>query len=96
MRSRHFIALLLSLALLLGQLGGIAHAASHLQGDSKDRPHGACELCVAYAALDAGATSGSAAFHAQACHFAPEAAVWLPVGNVTLPPYASRAPPPHV
>lgn len=96
MVSRPITAFLLSIALLLGQLGGIAHAASHYQEDGKGRPHSVCELCVAYAALDAGATSDPPAFHGESCGFAQEAEPAQSHGSVTLPPYASRATPVHV
>lgn len=43
--------LLLTLTLLLSQLGGISHALSHKQADA-DTPPAACALCAAYAAFD--------------------------------------------
>ncbi|MEW5771550.1 MAG: hypothetical protein AB1831_14455 [Pseudomonadota bacterium] len=93
MLRRHLIALLVGLALLIGQLGGFAHAASHLKEGDKDRPHTVCELCVAYAALDAGAAAHVPPVTGEATQIAPDAPLPTGTGTASLPPYASRAPP---
>ena len=88
------LALWLSVLLLMGQLGSIAHSAQHLAEHDQDRPHTVCELCAAYASLD-GATPPPAALP-LALDLADTA---LPVsaapraGTLTHPPYHSRAPP---
>jgi hypothetical protein len=93
MRSRFRIALLLSVVLLLGQLGSLAHAASHLKAGDADRLHQVCELCVAYAAVDAGVTATAWSCQTDAAGFPPVATVSLPGGGASLPPYVIRAPP---
>ena len=94
MTRRWLAPLLLALALLMGQLGGFAHALEHLgnPGDS-DRPHAACELCVAYSAFDHGAPGSPVVPPAEAGTFTP-ATLQLPAQAATCAlPYRSRAPP---
>lgn len=94
--SRRWLApLLLALALLIGQLGGFAHVLSHLgQADEGDRPHAACELCVAYSAFDHGAPGTPVVPTAEADAFIPltlARPAWAEAGARA---YLSRAPPP--
>jgi hypothetical protein len=93
MGSRHLASFLLSLALLFGQLGSFAHAASHLTESDKERPHTVCELCVAYAAFDAAATPTALPSHADGAYPTPHDGVSPSAGIVSVPPYFSHAPP---
>jgi len=51
---RLYRLLFLALALLAAQVGSLAHGVGH-HGD-QDKPHGACQLCAAYADFEHGAT----------------------------------------
>lgn len=88
----HLRLLLLTAFLLFTQLGGLLHGLSH-QGDDKERPHAACQLCAAYSALDHG-TLGQVAPPAFDRAFIPAAPKVLSVTE--RPPrfaYRTRAPP---
>ncbi|GEM_PF-3264324 len=93
MRRNWLAAALLGLALLLGQLGGTLHALSHLAEGDKDRPHAACQLCVAYSAFD----HATPAAHAELAAESAEPAGFAPARHGHTPrsilPYAPRAPP---
>jgi hypothetical protein len=88
----HLRLLLLIAALLLGQLGGLAHGASHIQ-DAADPGHPACEWCLGYASLDHGLTGTPPTVPALAAAYVDIAARALPAGLAARPPYLSRAPP---
>ncbi len=87
--------LLLIAALLLGQLGAALHGLSHVQED-QDRPHAACELCTAYAALDHAAAAAAPGLPAAGADLAPEARPASGFERAAAPPYRSRAPPVHL
>lgn len=84
---------LFALALLIGQMGTLAHAASHLTKHDPGLPDHVCELCLAQANL------GSAAASTPLLVVIPDATYhwYLPVADSvpeTLPPVArARAPP---
>lgn len=84
--------LLLVLALLFSQLGGIAHGASHQHEQDKDRPH-TCQLCAAYAAFEHAPPAADFALPVAASHVV----IPLPARTgrtlAARPPYHSRAPP---
>lgn len=84
--------MLLALALLFAQLGGLLHGLSHYHED-QDRPHTACQWCAAYSVFDH-ATLGSAPLLSAGAHFVPSS-VPSPVGVGHRPylAYRSRAPP---
>lgn len=94
MTRRWLAPLLLALALLIGQLGGFAHSLSHLADhDEGDRPHAACELCVAYSAFDHGAPGTPVVPPVEPITLTPTA-LQLPAQVETCAlPYRSRAPP---
>lgn len=88
---------LLSIALLVGQIGAAAHAYSHFSDDTKGRPDTTqiCGACMSFAPL-AGAIGGSKpALHIDRC--GSEAAI--PAAPVAIaldphhPAFRSRAPP---
>ena len=83
---------LLALALLFAQLGGLLHGLSHYHED-QDRPHATCQLCAAYSVFDH-ATLGSAPLLLASTHFVPSP-LPSPVGIGHRPylAYHSRAPP---
>jgi hypothetical protein len=85
---------LLACALLLAQLGAAGHALSHYgPGEDKERPHGVCQLCVAYAGLDQGASAAATPLPCLPTWIAP--ATSLAAGHACTAPvaYRSRAPP---
>lgn len=82
----------LVIALLLGQLGAVAHGISHIQDDG-DARHPACEWCLAYAGLDHGIGSTHADIVMARAKFFACTVPLLPVGRSAQPPYLSRAPP---
>lgn len=101
---RRLVAWICSIALALGALGAPLHALAHAQqaaaGASAERdpaaasPVHACEQCLQFAALDAGAAVTSEALS----HVA--AALARPLGEIAPAPrgaaflaYAARAPP---
>jgi hypothetical protein len=63
------IASVLSLALLIGQLGAEAHAYSHLSDDSKGLPgtSQSCRACLSFAPVQAAVGGSSAAFVVAPC-----------------------------
>lgn len=92
MPARSLRLILLVLALLLGQLGAVAHGVSHIQDDG-DARHPACEWCLGYAGLDHGIGSAHADIAVVRAEFVAYAAPRLPTGRRAQPPYLSRAPP---
>jgi hypothetical protein len=48
---------LFALTLIFGQMGALAHAASHFTKQDKGLPDHVCELCLAHANLGGGAAS---------------------------------------
>lgn len=83
---------LLVLALLFGQLGGVVHGAGHHHDPDKERPH-VCQLCAAYSAFEhAPPTTGFALPGAS-----PRIVAVSPPRHgraaATRPPYLGRAPP---
>lgn len=82
----------LAVFLLLGQWGGLAHGISHAEHE-KGQPHGACQLCAAYSALDHG-LAGKAPPPAIATP-AITPFLYILAGRLSPPalPYRSRAPP---
>ena len=91
-----FHRLLLALCLVFAQIGGPVHAIGHLAGHHHDQgePESpACELCLAYGHLAAGAPA-SAPAGAGPAPFVP--AVMAPAPRPTPPSepvYRSHAPP---
>lgn len=94
MFARLFRLLLLAAALLLGQLGGTAHALGHVQNQDQDRPHAPCQLCVAYAAFDHAATAAPGLLPSAAVCPRPAEAVADAVSPLSSARYRARAPPP--
>jgi hypothetical protein len=97
--SRHIrlIARLLSLALLVGQLGAEAHAYSHLSDDSKGLPDTAqsCRACLSFAPLASAVGSSASAFivdHCAAEPFVPLDENLIPTGP-SYRAFQPRAPP---
>jgi hypothetical protein len=84
---------LFALTLLIGQVGALTHAASHLSKSDSGLPDHVCELCLAQANL------GSAAASTSILIVIPDATYhwYLPVSvsvPETRPPVArARAPP---
>lgn len=88
--------LLLGLAILLGQLGGAIHSLSHLGDAGKERPHAACQLCVAYSAFDHASPATHAGLTAESLEVAGiEQHRYGHTPRFTFP-YATRAPPQHL
>lgn len=83
---------LLVVALLLGQLGAVAHGASHAR-DTGDAAHPACEWCLGYAGLDHGIGAAPLDIAVVADKVLDHAVASLPTGRAAQPPYLSRAPP---
>ncbi|MBI5937485.1 MAG: hypothetical protein HY850_06535 [Betaproteobacteria bacterium] len=75
------------------QWGGAAHALSHLD-DQDHLTHAACELCVAYSALDHG-LAGPAPLPVADARYHPVADTLATPGTARndSQPYLSRAPP---
>ena len=88
---------LLSVALLVGQIGAAAHAYSHLSDDTKGRPDTTqiCGACMSFAPLASAAGGSTAALHIDHC--GSEAAVPAVDASIALDPhypaFRSRAPP---
>ena len=88
---------LLSVALLVGQIGAAAHAYSHLSDDTKGRPDTTqiCGACMSFAPLASAASGSTAALHIDHC--GSEAAVPAVDAAIALDPhypaFRSRAPP---
>lgn len=97
MRHSLFARLLLIIALLFAQMGGLAHGISHALADqSQDQsaPHDKlCDLCAAYAQL--GSALGSSAAHLEltTCPDTPHHTIFTPTTSTAFVAYASRAPP---
>jgi len=93
MSRRFLMPWLFALALLIGQMGTLAHAASHFAKHDPGFPNNVCELCLAQANL------GSAAASTPLLVIIPDATYhwYLPVADSvpeTRPPVAcARAPP---
>ncbi len=86
---------LFALTLLLGQMGALAHAASHLSRPDSGLPDHVCELCLAQANLGSAAASmplpviiPDAVFHRHllVADYAPSARP--PVARARAPPAA--------
>lgn len=92
MPSRSLRLIFLVLALLLGQLGTVAHGVSHIQDDG-DARHPACEWCLGYAGLDHGIDAAHADIAVVRAEFIAYTTPLLPTGRSAQPPYLSRAPP---
>lgn len=75
------------------QWGGAAHALSHLD-DPDHSAHAACELCVAYSALDHG-QAGPAPLPVADARYHPvaETSATSSTARNDSQPYLSRAPP---
>ncbi len=88
---------LLSVALLVGQIGAAAHAYSHLSDDTKGRPDTTqiCGACMSFAPLASAVGGSTAALHIDHC--GSEAAVPAVDAAIALDPhypaFRSRAPP---
>jgi len=86
------MALLLALLLLLAEAGALAHGYTHLPDQtSGDEP--VCALCLAFAALGAGAASAPPTWSAPAATFSFDALIPLASPTAFRPTYQSRAPP---
>ena len=97
MRRNGLAGLLLGIALLLAQLGGATHALSHLgEHSDKERPHAACQLCVAYSAFDHASPAPHFSLGADTQAVACTEAVRPGHFHRFTPLYASRAPPRHL
>jgi hypothetical protein len=85
-------SLLLVLALLASQWGGISHAVGH-HAPEGDEPHAACELCAAHGMWDHALAVSVA--EAPAAPAPPDAPPMAAAGRryAGLPPFSSRAPP---
>ncbi len=92
MAYRSLRLILLVVALLLGQLGALAHGVSHIRDDGY-APHPACEWCLGYAGLDHGIGSTHVDIAVVRAEFIAYLAPLLPSGRSAPPPYLSRAPP---
>lgn len=91
------IARVLSLALLVGQLGAEAHAYSHLSDDSKGLPDTAqsCRACLSFAPLLSAVGGSQAAFVLDPCAadtFVAADAIQIPHGP-SHRAFQPRAPP---
>lgn len=95
MRLASLRLLLLTAALLLGQLGGLLHGLSHAQED-QERPHAPCQLCTAHAALDHAAAAPTPGLPVAATRPLPFARPASGIERAPAPPYRSRAPPVHL
>jgi len=96
--SRRLIVQLLSLALLIAQLGMQAHAYSHLKSDADGlpgQPTQLCGQCASSAPLLSMASSSSCIrvpYAPQLADIAP-ASIGTEVRPLPHPPFRSRAPP---
>lgn len=96
-RRIHLIARLLSLALVLGQLGAEAHAYSHLSDASKGLPDTAqsCRACLSFAPLHSAVGGSLSEFVVDQC----SADTFVPLDEILIPhspsrrAFQSRAPP---
>jgi len=100
-RPRVFLALLLALALLLGQqaaqLHDLSHAISSVQQGSQDSHPGGdtCEKCSLYAPFSGAAASFTVAVIALSAAIVAAFASFLPALSRTVVTSRSRAPPVH-
>jgi hypothetical protein len=91
------IASLLSLALLIGQLGAEAHAYSHLSDDSKGLPgtSQSCRACLSFAPVQAAVGGSPTVLVMAPCvaeSFAPLDEILVP-NSTSRRAFQSRAPP---
>lgn len=91
MSARLLRLLLLTAALLLGQLGGLAHGIGHIQ--DKERPHTPCQLCVAYAAFDHAAAAAPNLLTVENVCPPPLAVAVVAFASPPSRHYHARAPP---
>ncbi len=96
-RRSSLIARVLSLALLVGQLGAEAHAYSHLSDDSKGLPDTAqsCRACLSFAPLQSAVGSSTSVFVVHQCEtdsFVLVDAIRIP-GSPSHRAFQARAPP---
>lgn len=96
-RRLSLIARLLSLALLVGQFGAVAHANSHLSDDPDGLPDTSqvCRACLSFAPLQSAVGSAPSVFHAASCTAEPyvQADETLVPRSFPRPAFQSRAPP---
>ena len=91
--------LLLPFLLLCVQQGAFLHSLSHYkpvqtqEADHKQTAGGACELCLAFAQLDAVSTPQVQPMSACRCGFAVPSATRLLTWAALAPPEQSRGPP---
>jgi len=96
-RRLSLIARILSLALLVGQLGAEAHAYSHLSDATKSRPDAAqgCRTCLSFAPVHSAVGGSLVEFVVTQCaleSFLPVDQILIPAGR-SRPAFQSRAPP---
>ena len=99
MRRSLFLRLLLVFALLIAQMGGLAHGISHIltektPGSDQSLPHDKyCNLCAAYGQIGSAIGSSSISFagseNFETLHFNEPASST----SVTVAAFAARAPP---
>jgi len=98
---RLHIALMMAMALLIAQLGGQAHAYSHLNADANPTDDAInthlkpCPECLSFAPLlaPAGSPSPLSAIAPQGIPAAPNAAAASLISRSPTPAFRSRAPP---
>lgn len=94
---QRFVARFLSLALLVGQAGAVAHAYSHLSDDAKGRPDTTqiCGACLSSAPLASAVGGSTTTLQVDRC--GSEAVVPAARAAIALDPhypaFRSRAPP---
>ncbi len=99
MRSSLFARLLLILALLSAQLGGLTHALAHAmerqaQGTDQSLPHDKhCDQCEAYAQIGSALASGSIGFTASENLEALHQCASGSTASQPFTAFAARAPP---
>lgn len=91
------IRLLLVLALLLSQLGGLTHGIAHTleqQSQDQSQPHDRlCDLCASYAQLDSALGSHAPQVKPEKQQIVPVAAFSVSFRSSTFTAFAARAPP---
>ena len=95
--TRQFLPLLLVIALLFAQLGGLTHGIAHTlaeQSQDQSLPHDKlCDLCAAYAQIGSAVGSSSVHFDFASPQEANLSTHSAPYRSIAFTAFAARAPP---
>ncbi len=98
MKRSVFVNLLIVIALLFTQMGGLAHGISHTPGERPDSQHSLphdkfCDQCAAYAQIGSAVGSSPIEFAGNEVFEAPYFNEYNPFISLTFVAFAARAPP---